>query len=84
MPRGCVTPSAEKSAGGVLSTALNKLSRSYTFSLKIGRSELLFSQVGAYRREGLVVDDFENHVVVILLLVELGQRLGFWCISLER
>jgi hypothetical protein len=68
----------------VLSTALNKISRSYTFSLKIGMSELLFSQVSAYRREGLVVDDFEKHVVVVLVLVKLGQRLGFWCISLER
>jgi hypothetical protein len=68
----------------LLSTALNKISRSYTFSLKIGMSELLFSQVGAYRREGLVVDDFEKHVVVVLVLVKLGQRLGFWCISLER
>jgi hypothetical protein len=68
----------------VLSTALNRASRSYTFSLKSGMSELLFSRVGVYRREGLVVDDFEKHVVVVLVLVELGQRLGFWCISLGR
>jgi hypothetical protein len=68
----------------VLSTALNKISRSYTFSLKIGMSELLFSQVGACRREGLVVDDFEKHVVVVRVVVELGKRLGFWCISPKR
>lgn len=60
------------------------MSMSYTFLLKIGMSELLFSQLGAYRREGLVVDDFEKHVVVVLVLVELGQRLGFWCISPKR
>jgi hypothetical protein len=67
----------------VLSTALNKI-RSYTFSLNVGMSEPLFSQVSAYRREGLVADDFEKHVVVVLAIVELGQRLGFWCISPKR